>query len=60
MSEGQITITDKEGGTILSANIWTFILVNIYTGGLFVDPKKIRVFVDEKEIRKPKVFEDDT
>ena len=58
MIEGQITITDEKGGTILSANIWAIILTNICYGRMTVNLKKVRVYIDGDEIPIPETFKD--
>ena len=60
MSGGGITVTDGKGTIILKGNIWTLLLLGVFTKSLVLDPEKMRVFIDGKEVVKPEVMEDDT
>ena len=60
MSTGVITVTDGKGTIILSGNIWTLLLLGVFTKSLVLDPNKMRVFLDGKEVVKPESMEDDT
>ena len=60
MSEGMITVTDGKGTIILKGNIWSLLLLGVFTKSLVLDPEKMRVFLDGKEVVKPESMEDDT
>ena len=59
MYEGGITVTDGKGHVILAGNIWALLLVGVFTKSLHLDPEKMRVFIDGKEVEKPEAFEND-
>lgn len=56
---GEITIVDKDGGIVMCCNVWTLLLVSVFTGKFSIDPERVRVFVDGKEIEEPEIFQDD-
>lgn len=58
--EGVITVTDKRGGIILVANIWTCLLVRSLVSKFGIGPENIRVYIDGEEIEQPEAFKDDT
>jgi len=60
MSEGVITVTDGEGNIILRGHIRTLLLLGVFGQRLDLDPEKMRVFIDGKEVVKPESTEDDT
>ena len=60
MSSGGITVTDGKGNIILSGNIWTLLLLRVLSKNLQLDPEKMRVFLDGKEVVKPESMEDPT
>jgi len=60
MSGGGITVTDGKGTVIISGNIWTLLVSRIVGGKWGLDPNKIRVFFDGKEVVKPDFLNDET
>jgi len=56
--EGVITITDKRGGIILNANIWTVVLMQALSSKWGIMPGEVRLFIDGTEIDKPEWFND--
>ena len=53
MPTGAITVTDGKGNIILAGNIWVLLLSRVVGGKWGLDPEKIRVFLDGKEVVKP-------
>jgi hypothetical protein len=55
---GVITVTDKDGGIIFSANIWVMLLIHAYLGKGPLGFEHLHVYIDEEEIPKPAHFDD--
>lgn len=56
--DGEVTVTDKQGSTILVANIWMMVFMGAFSRRFSMPLKDIKVFIDDNEIRKPQWFED--
>lgn len=59
MSSSVITVTDGKGNIILKGDIWTLLLLGVFTKSLQLDPEKMRVFLDGKEVVKPEAMDEE-
>lgn len=56
--KGNVVITDKQGERILVGNIWTLLLVSMFSCRWGLSPRDVHIFIDDEEVGKPEAFKD--